>query len=449
MSPVRGGVFATAGFALGLGAGCPRLPAYACVDDASCDRNGAQGWCLDDGACAYPDGSCDSGWVRSPNAAEQPGRCVPTEGGSSGSSSVGSSSSAATTTEPVGTSDTGATPNCGSRVVFTVDTAFFGAAEVLEGYPVVVSLDAPELVAAIVAGGTDPWVTDEAGAPIAHEIERLDPDAGSLAVWVRMPDYALDEAVPLWLRFGDAPPSSDPTAVWTDHYAAVWHLDDALSGIDGDAIRNSATPAEAGRSVGAMAPEQNVAGVIGRGLAFDGTDDMVTVDAAFVGALDSYSISMWIRYDGAADAPGDYFQRLNGDYFYPRCWRQAGGPVFCQYIVDETITSLGSGLDQQVGQLLHLAVVRDADAATHRLYVDGEEVNENLDAAGATLPTDGYPFEIGHGELGSLLGMMDEVRVSQVPLSASWIRADYRTQLEPGLVLGDVGAIEAVPCDPE
>jgi hypothetical protein len=26
------------------------------------------------------------------------------------------------------------------------------------------------------------------------------------------------------------------------------------------------------------------------------------------------------------------------------------------------------------------------------------------------------------------------------------VRADYRTQLEPGLVIGSVGAVEAVPC---
>lgn len=445
---MRRGSFAVAGFALGLGAGCPTLPPYVCDDDASCDRGGAQGRCLDDGACAYPDGACDSGWVRSPNAAVQPGVCVDGGGVSSsgGRVTAASTTSDSGTSSAPGTSDTGPIPSCGARIQFAIDTAFFGAAEVLEGYPAAVRIDAPELIAAILDGGVDPWVTDTTGAPVPHEVERLDADSG-LLLWVRMPSYELDEEVALELRFGAAPPDTDPTQVWAGRYAGVWHMDDALSGVDGDAIRNSAVPSEAGRSVGGMLPAQNVAGVIGRGLAFDGIDDIVTVDAAFVGALDSYAISMWIRFDGPDDAPGDYFQRLNGDFFYPRCWRQAAGSVFCQYIVDGDVTGLGSGLGQEVDQLLHLVMVRDADAATHRLYIDGEEVNETTDPIGASLPAQGYPFEIGHGELGTLPGMIDEVRVSQVPLSAAWVRADYRTQLEPGLVLASLDAIEPVPCD--
>ncbi len=444
---MRCGRLATIGLGLGLVAGCPRLPAYACLDDASCDRDGASGRCLEDGACAYPDGDCESGWVRSPNAADRPGLCEPAlDTESSGTAVATTASSGAEVTDASGT---GATPTCGSAVAFAVNTAFFGAPEVLEGYPVVVSIASPEIVSAIVAGGSDPWVTDAAGTPVPHELEQLDPALGTLTLWVKLPAYVLDEAVPLTLRFGAPPPTGAPTAVWTDRYVGVWHMDDALSGIDGDAVRNSATPSEAGRTVGEMLPAQSVPGVLGRGLAFDGVDDIVTIDAAFVGALDSYSVSMWIRFDGAADAPGDYFQRLNGDYFYPRCWRQASGPVFCQYIVDDMVTGLASGLDQAPGQLLHLAMVRDADTGAHRLFIDGELVNENTDPVGATLPDEGYPFELGHGELGTLLGVIDEVRVSQAPLPASWVRADYRSQLEPGLVVTGVGAIEPVPCDAE
>jgi Concanavalin A-like lectin/glucanases superfamily len=442
---VRCGWLATIGLCLGLLAGCPRLPAYACLDDTSCDREGASGRCLEDGACAYPDGACESGWVRSPNAADRPGQCEPAPGAESSGIGV-TTSSGGDVTEG---GSTGATPTCGSSVAFAVNTAFFGAPEVLEGYPVVVSIASPEIVAAIVAGGTDPWVTDAAGVPLVHELEQLDAVLGTLTLWVKLPAYVLDAAVPLRLRFGAPPPTGEPTAVWTDRYVGVWHMDDALSGIDGDAVRNSATPSEAGRTVGEMQPAQNVPGVLGRGLAFDGADDIVTIDAAFVGALDSYSLSMWIRFEGAADAPGDYFQRLNGDFFYPRCWRLAAGSIYCQYIVDDVVTGLNGGLDEVPGQLRHVAMVRDADTGAHRLFIDGELVSENADPVGATLPDDGYPFELGHGELGTLLGMIDEVRVSQAPLPASWVRADYRTQLEPGLVVTDVGAIEPSPCDSE
>ena len=62
-------------------AGCPSLGAYQCERDGDCDREGLVGRCLDDAACAYPEdaGRCESGWVRSPNAADSPGACIDEE----------------------------------------------------------------------------------------------------------------------------------------------------------------------------------------------------------------------------------------------------------------------------------------------------------------------------------------------------------------------------------
>jgi hypothetical protein len=443
-------VLVTAGLSLGVAAGCPRLGAYVCGGDEDCDRAGQGGQCLPDGACAYPDDECESGWVRSPNATLRPGQCEPVEATEGGTTTDGESASGVleggSSSGAASTDDTGPPPACGWLVRLEVSTAFLSASEVLEGYPLLVSLEDPALVQEIASSGEDPVVTDAAGAVLPHELELLDEAAGALVLWVRLPAYELGEPLPLQLRWGGGQAAGDPAEVWAGRYAGAWHLGDPLSGVDGDEIRNSVVLGEPGLTEGQMQPEQSVAGVVGRGLRFDGLDDVVLVDAAFVGQLDSYAISLWVLYDGAADGPGDYFQRLNGDYFYPRCWRQAGGGVFCQYIVDDVVTALGSGLDQAPGQLLHLAMVRDAVAATTRLYVDGELVNENADPPGATLPDDGHPFELGRGELGSLPGVLDEVRVSTEPLPASWVRADYRTQLEPGLVIGSVGAVEAVPC---
>lgn len=446
---MRGGLCIAVGAAIGIGAGCPSLSPYACLGDDDCDRAGADGRCLPDGACAYPDpDGCESGWVRSPNAAVDPGGCVPVDIDATGTSTGTSDASTSDTEGASGVLETGSgdPPSCGAEVALEIDTAFLSASEVLEGFPLLVALDVPAIAQGIAASGADPVVLGPDDAVLPSELEALDEAAGTLALWVRLPAYALGEPLPLRLRWGGAQVPGDVAEVWAGSYVGVWHLADDLSGIDGDELRNSARLTEPGLTSGQMQPEQSVPGVVGRGIAFDGSDDVVTIDADWVGQLDSYAISFWVRFDGADDAPGDYFQRLNGDYFYPRCWRQAGGYVFCQYIVDEAVTAFGSGLYQDVGQTLHLTMVRDADAATHRLYVDGEEVNVNDDPPGATLPDDGHPFELGHGELGTLPGMLDEVRVSDRPLSAAWVRADHRSQLEPSAVLDGVGTVEPVPC---
>ena len=444
---VRRGLFiVAAGWTLGLGAGCPSLSPYACGGDDDCDRAGEQGRCLADGACAYPEthGRCDSGWQRSPNAAVEPGACVPAlpDATTTGGPTTGASS-------PDGASgmlSTGELPACGSQVRIEIDTAFLSASEVLEGYPLLVSLDSAAIVAGIAASGDDPVVLGPDDAILPSEVEHLDATAGTLALWVRLPAYALGQPLLLRLRWDGPEAPGDGAEVWAGTYAGVWHLGDGLSGIDGDELRNSARVDEPGLTAGQMQPEQSVPGVVGRALLFDGSDDVVTVDAEFVGQLQSYSISFWVRYDGADEDPGDYFQRLNGDSFYPRCWRIAGGSVVCQYVVDDTVTPLGTGLEHEVGQTLHVALVRDVDDATHRVYVDGEEVGVKDDPPGATLRGGDRALELGHGELGTLPGLLDEVRVAERPLSATWVRADYRTQLQPGAVLTHVSEPEPVPC---
>ncbi len=443
MLGVRVGGLWGAGLVLGVASGCPRLPGYACDGDGDCDRGGEAGTCLPDGACAYPSDACESGLVRSPNAIDRPGECEPV----SFASTTDSASDGGSGTGVIGpgTADSGPVPSCGQRVAITIDTAFLGTAEVLEGYPLVVVLDDAALVAALVQSGEDPVITDAAGVPLPQELERLDAAAGTLTLWVRLPAYALGEPLPLELRWGGGAAAGDPTAVWAERYAGVWHLGDALSGIDGDEIANSARPLEPGLTAGQMAPEQSEPAVVGHGLRFDGDDDVVTIAAGFVGQLDSYALELWVRFDGPADAPGDYFQRLNGHYFYPRCWRVADGYAYCQYYIEDTVTGLGS-VEHGPGQRLHLALVRDATTGSHRVYFDGELVDENLDTLGAVLQGGDDAFELGHGELGTLPGVLDEVRVSEAPLPEAWVRADYRTQLQPGAVIESVGAIEDVPC---
>lgn len=441
------GVLVTAGFVLGVVSGCPGLSPYVCGADADCDRAGEAGRCLGDGACAYPvtGDRCDSGWARSPNAAVAPGQCVPDDG-ETGSIDGGDAGTGDTEGGSGILETTGEFPACGASARIEIDTAFLSASEVLEGYPLLVSITSPAIVQGIAAAGTDPVVLGPSGDIQPSEVEQLDEAAGTLMMWVRLPSYALGEPLELQLQWGGSQLAPDVAEVWADRYVGVWHLGDELSGIDGDELRNSARLTEPGLTSGQMQPGQSIPGVVGSGLAFDGDDDVVTIDAEFVGQLQSYAITLWVRYDGDPDGPGDYFQRLNGDNFYPRCWRQAGGNVFCQYTVDDAVTSLGGNLDQEVGQLLHLAMVRDADAATHRLYIDGELVNENDDPPGATLPDDGLPFELGHGELGTLPGLLDEVRIADRPLSAAWVRADHRSQLQPQAALERVGDPEPTPC---
>jgi hypothetical protein len=72
-------------------------------------------------------------------------------------------------------------------------------------------------------------------------------------------------------------------------------------------------------------------------------------------------------------------------------------------------------------------------------------------AEGAAVPADGgdNPVHFGRiGEFGSLLGRLDEIRLSPRVLPPDWIAADERIHPAPKDVLLDVGPAQPRACPP-
>lgn len=227
-------------------------------------------------------------------------------------------------------------------------------------------------------------------------------------------------------------------------------MNDVPTGLDGDLVRNSVVDGASGTMLGSIAPEQRIAGVTGAALEFDGVDDIVRIAASFQGQLDAYSISMWLRVDAkAGDSRGTPFQRLNGDFFYPRCWHQSDGSLglACQHQVGGETSFVGSSSMLPMSTMVHFALVRDPSNDQTTLYMGGEPDSTTSDLAGGVLDTDPEPrpFELGHGEWGTLLGAIDEVRVSDEVLPPERIRADFRAQAGT-LELAEFGALTPVAC---
>lgn len=430
-------------------AGCPRLDPYFCSTQQDCDRDGREGVCLEDDTCAYPVGTdvCASGLMRSPNAAFDPGECVDT-GETTGPIADGGTS----TGEPPGSSGDDGSGESGeplpcSTVAITVDTNVLSGDEVLADYPLLVRLDDPAIVSAVREAGANPRWLDASGTELPAEIAEAEADPDALLAHVRLPAYELGAQLPLTLAWGGDPATTSATDVWS-RFRGVWHLDDIPTGVDGDVMRNAVVVGEPGLTQGAMAAEQSVPGVIGRGLSFDGIDDGVFVDAAFIGTLTDYTISLWARHEDDDDDPwSSYFQRLNGDFFYPRCWRHESANVSCQFrlLEPDTIVFASGDFDHFQGELIHLAMSRDASAAQTRVYVNGQR-RSTIDEEALTLASGDFQFEIGHGEWGSATAMLDEVRVSDEALPDAWIAADYATGLDPTAALASIGPISPTGC---
>ncbi len=436
-------------------AGCPSLGAYQCERDGDCDREGAAGRCLDDAACAYPEttGRCESGWARSPNAAESPGACIDAEPPATDSTTEPLTSGVTSSTTNSGptaesSSDSGGISPCDSAEV-TIDTGTFSPAAGLSDYVLWLPLDAwTKGRARLTSGGYGLRITDAAGSVLPYE--RADQFDDTPALWVKLPTFAAGETLTVTFTFVPDLEAPDTTAVWSTDFLGVWHLDDAPMGLDGDITSNAATPEEPGVLLGAMTADQHVEGQLGSATAFDGDDDVIEIAATFQGQLEAYSISAWARIDTKDPASrGSFFQRLNGDFFYPRCWHNSdsGGTLFCQHQVEGEIEGASSQESLPIGEFFHLSLVRDPEAAETTVYFNGDPRGTMTSAAGGILDTDKppFPFEIGHGEWGTLTGVMDEVRVSGAVHTPQHVRADFRSQAG-ALQVADFGPLEPVSC---
>ncbi len=439
--------------------GCPTLGGYFCANDDDCNRGGQAGVCLVDNACGYPDpsGDCASGFVRSPNADRLPGECVPGGDLESGSGEAGSADDVADTgmTSTSGLTDGGSmdsddgttsATSCGQRVAVDIDIGRISPGSAVVGYPLYLRIDDAAIVGALSAAQDSLVVTDEAGVPLRHELQEAVADPDTFAAWVPLPSHDTGAILRLYVAWGGATTTPDPTAVWSD-YVGVWHFDTAPNGAQQDQRPNAATPEEPGLTFGMMTEDSNVPGVVGGSLRFDGVDDAVDVPAAFVGTLESYSISMWARYEGETTQQDSYFQRLNGDNFWPRCWRQ-GDPtdpsLFCQWQVDGTTGGAYTGYDHANDAWMHFALQRDVEDGQTRVYADGQLVGSESDTGGA-LGTGTNAFQIGFGEWGSFPGTIDEVRVATSVIDPAWFVADTNHHSDPSAAL-EVGVVEPAPC---
>lgn len=393
--------------ALGISTpGCPELPPHVCRDDADCNRKGQAGICFEE-ACGYPDASCPSAYAYSPNADVATERCVPA--------------------------------TC-STLEVTLDAGPLDLDEALLDYPLLVRL--PESASEL---GPPTSITLE-GVSLPFEVAA---GAGPSRFYVRLPRLAPDAMMTLEVGFGQPDASSPPASdVWSAGYQAVWHFDDPLTGAQGASLANAVVPEEIGELSGEMGAQDSVPGVIGRAVQFDGADDSASFRPEFLGELDAFTVTMWARVDVPDEgAPRiSYFEGLNGDSLYPRCWRAEDLRAQCQLRTENAPDAITLGGDgPRSGRFAHLAFVRDAQAQTLQIFLDGTLIADT-EAADASIGGN-EALEIARGQWGFSAISVDEVRVSDRALPPSWLRADVRTQLDSDAVLR-VSEGEAVRCDP-
>lgn len=323
------------------------------------------------------------------------------------------------------------------RMQIILDENMVPGNDPLLGFPCLISTTDTILKAAINSGavrnidGRDICFTgsDMLGI-LDFEIEAYDPVNGALTAWVRIPSLSAQEDTELYLYFGnpDALPLWDTSAVWSNNFTAVWHMNNDPSGpapqiLDATSFENH------GSAMGGMPSDALREGKISGAIWFDGQDDYATMPVTGFNTEEG-CVELWINTDSLPTENADYiFAHRQEDPITDR--------VYVRYQGDgQWDTGMGSDFILVGGSII--------DTATWyhmALSWDGSEVRGYLNGALDFGPTPYFDLDTVREifimtwmpESESTRGRLDELRVSDITRDSEWIAASYNNQSQPEL----------------
>ncbi len=295
------------------------------------------------------------------------------------------------------------------RKPISFDAAAAHIGEAQKNVPVLIRLDSSNFrfEDAKPDGSDLRFVAADDRTELSYRIESYDAKVGLAMIWVNLPDLPTDSVSKIYVYYGAKTPaaSTAPARVFDANYRAVFHFAGTLD--------------DAAQAAGA--PQGDIAyapGAIGQAARFTGTPLHVAASqATAVDPAAGFTFEGWVKPDTAGDAT---LYKANGLII----GLQAGVP----YV---EVAGKRAAAATAIKDWSHIAV--SANAAGAQLYVDGQPV-ANL--------TQGLPVLSGEATLGDgFTGAMDEVRLSGVARSASYIQAAYASQAR-GEKLESFGADE-------
>jgi hypothetical protein len=390
---------------------CKISDTFHCTADEQCRLDSVTGFCESTGFCSFLDTTCASGHRYDETAGQLGRRCVD-----------------------------------GARArkkAITIDGTKIAAP--LIDFPVWLDIVDADVAMRAQSDGSDLELLASDGTPLAYEIQGWDAGAGHLTAWVKIPQLNPGSDVVIDLRYGvprNAAP--DPKLVFGNGFAAVWHLDDALT----TAAVVDATATRSGTAIGGLDATHQIAARLGGGIDFDGIADEIQFTNPLSGAT-SHTISVWI--DARTQTTFGSIVTVGSPTTNGSRWFEVHfvGPGVAAGFYGNDWQDSGVAIQQAGWTLLHW--VFDAPTRVSRLYRDGVQVGmfthaPGIDTAGTGGHIGNAPIEWGAGTTNPvpLTGTLDELRIATVTRTAGWIATEYENQSSPSTFYR-VGDEELVP----
>ncbi|MEO8706847.1 MAG: LamG-like jellyroll fold domain-containing protein [Kofleriaceae bacterium] len=310
-------------------------------------------------------------------------------------------------------------------------------------FPVwIVVADAAGLGARALADGSDLYFTLPDGTPLEWERVAWDQPSGHLEAWVRL-DLADTTRTDFELRYGDPGPAHAPNAaqVWTNGFAAVWHLDQLA------ATTPDAAGERAGTAVG-INTANKVPGTLAGGVEFAGANQEITFANPITGG-GAHTFSAWVKVAAPANGFSSILTLGNPMGNQARWWHTNFPDVSLGFFGGDWTTS-GVNIDGAGPTLMHW--VFDPGTDRSQLFRNGQLVGtspvhgnaKNTQGATGHIANAPLPFGPGGNAPNPLAGVLDEVRIATTVRTAGWIATEHANQSSPATFY-TVGPDQAAP----
>ena len=305
----------------------------------------------------------------------------------------------------------------------------------LVDFPVLIDYYDSDIAVKAQPGGDDIAFADSDGVKLSHEVELFENSTGHIVAWVKTPLISSVVDTTIYIYYGNptAPNQQDTWAVWNPSYVMVHHFEET-AGDYYDSTKNGNNGIVNGGVV------QGISDRIDGVATFDGSTGYVNISHSetISGFSLGFTASFWVR-------PNDVLRRQTilskhdiidnrGGWFIDYRLDKGGSIGFLASSDGVSYSWWYAPFKLKAGSWYHVVVVWEANAVP-TFYVNDKQLHTlNSDVISDIFNNEGTPLLIGKSTYAAgreFNGSLDEMRLSDVALSGSWILTSYGNQEDP------------------
>jgi len=290
----------------------------------------------------------------------------------------------------------------------------------LTDFPMLIQITDTDLKTKARSDGYDIIFTaDDGWTRLDHEIERYNGSSGELVSWIRVPYLSSSSDTVIYMHYGNSGqifPTENPSGVWDDNYTGVWHLNDDLldsTSNDQDGINGGST---------------NASGMFADGQEFDDTNYVYVPDFSSTIINSTLTLSGWVNASTPDGSHDGYFGIRNGvdaDFYVLR--RSSGTEMEFRLRPSSGSSCTLVPFPQAISNQWHyLTLVYDGSDV--RAYINGVQEGGIGSSSGYIINGSVDLFIGKDSNNNRMVGIIDEVRFSNISRSVAWIETEFNNQ---------------------